>query len=685
MQGAIENQQNSNPHTGEPGESPFEPFIPPQKHIKEFTLKAVLLGILFAIIFGASAVNLALGAGVTVGGAISITVIAVGLVKRFGKTTILENNIIQTIGSASESSASGLVFRVTGLIFLAEGARYFTYTRLVVIAILGSVLGILFMIPLRRSLVSKEHHVLPFPEGKACAEVLIEGEREKSSMMPVILGALTGMGYWIFMRLTKLWKEIPNIFDSQARFIYPNATFNLQVFPEYLGIGYIIGPRTSTQMMIGGILSWLVIIPLFSKLPQLSSVLQADDVRTTLNHLGEKMVGTDLPAAVDVYKAYGRFIGMGAVVCAGLITLIKTLPTIFKSFHTTVKSFSERREVSPLRTEKDLPNWVIVIGLGVLILLFLVLPQFPWTFPLSLLVLVLILIFGFFFVTVSSRFAGLVGYSMEPITPMMFTTVILVCFVFFLFRLRSGSDQAMVLMIGAVVCLAASNAGATSQDLKTGFLVGATPWKQQVGFLIGVIVSAVVISGLVILIDKSNPGITHTIGFVFPKEKAARFSAPQASVTAMLIQTAFRGDMPWGLVLFGASLALIAYLCRLNALSFAIGIYLPIAVTAPIFLGAGIRWLTERKEKQEKDQGSEREANLKPGMLCATGLVAGGALTGMLLGFFKSFFPSAAKRFDLGGNYWSKIEPYGDYLAVCLFFVLGAFLYIVSRRKFKSI
>lgn len=661
-------------------DSDFKPYVPPEKKVPEFTLKAIVLGVFFAILFGTSSVYLALCAGLTVGGSIPVAVLVIGIFKRFGKSTILENNLVQTIGSAGESVASLSVFTVITYIFLREGGYYFNYIQLATLAIIGGLLGILFMIPLRRSLIVKEHKTLRYPEGTACAEVLIAGEKQGDIAKPVFIGLFTAGAYWLLMKLVGLWKEIPYVLRRTAQEFYPNATLTMNVTPEYLGIGYIIGPRVTTQMLAGSLFAWLVLIPLFSKFPQLALWLKAKDVHSTLIDLGLSTGGMQgLPTTAEIHAAYVKYIAVGAVVGAGLITLLKTSPIIIDSFRNVVDSLRGRRIQTQKRTEKDLPLWLVLPGAIILALLVGILPHLPGKFPSSLVLSLLVVIFGFFFVAVSSRFVGVAGYTVEPVTPMVFTTVMVSCLIFVLLGWTSDNYQVMVVPIAAAVCIAAGNAGATSQDLKTGFLIGSTPRRQQLGLLIGVILSGLVVGGTILLVDRSIPHVPHAIGYIAPGQDAPKFGAPQASLLSMLIKAVLGGKMAWGLVLLGIGLAVIVELSGAMALSVAAGMYLPLSTITAIFAGSMVRWLATRKS----NQGSlpKKESELSKGMLYATGLVAGGALTGMIIGFFQGFLPDIAKKVDLGKEYWKAINPWGEYLALLAFVLLGLTLYRYAKKE----
>ncbi len=669
----------------EPAEELFRPFISSQDRIPEFTLKAVLVGILFAVFFGVSSVYLALCAGFPITGSIPISVMAIGVLKRLGKSTVLENNLIQTIGSSGESIASGVVFTTIAFLFLPEGVRYFHYFQIVTIALIGGLFGMLFMLPLRQTLIVKEHNTLKYPEGTACAEVLMAGEKERHLARPVFIGSLIAAVYWGFMRLLGLWKEVPYLLHRAAQSFYPNATFAVNVTPEYLGLGYIIGPRVTFQILAGSAFAWLVLVPLLSSFPQIAQWLQAQDVYTTLGNLGITIDNPNgFPTASQIHAAHVKYIGVGAVVGAGFMTLLKTLPIIIGSIRSVFDAVKSRANKREGRTEKELPLRLVLLGIGILFLLLVFLPHLPGTFPGSLLTAFLIVLFGFFFVTVASRFVGAAGYSIEPTSSMMFTTVMATCLVFILLRWTIPSYQVVVVFVGAIVCVAANNAGATSQDLKTGFLLGATPYKQQLGLLLGIVISSFVVGTAIFVIDHSIPQVPHAIGYVMPGQEGPKYGAPQATLLAMLIKAVLGGKMPWGLVLLGAGLAIVLELSGALAISIAAGIYLPISVSTALAIGSLVRWLATGAQmpffSKAKKHTPSSTSELSKGMLYATGLVAGGAFSGLLLGFLNGFFPKVTGHFDLGHEYWKSIEPWGDYLAVVIFCLLGVTIYRYAQK-----
>jgi putative OPT family oligopeptide transporter len=601
-------------HEGSSG-SEFRPYISPDQDIPEFTLKAVLLGIFFGVLFGAATVYLALRAGLTVSASVPIAVLSIAVFKRFGNSTILENNMVQTIGSAGESVAAGVVFTMPALLFLADGEVYFKYVTIFVLSAVGGTLGVLFMIPLRRALIVKEHGNLKYPEGVACADVLIAGEKGGNLARMVFKGVGVAMLYKFLYGILGLWRETATWFRTGKDGKIPDATLSCDVTPEYLGLGYIIGPRIAGELASGGVLSWLALIPLISIFVAEGRIVQ------DLKNLGFSdawMAGHS--HAEWIYRAYVRYIGAGAVACAGVMTLVKTMPTIVSAFRESVKSFGKGGKAeTAVRTERDLGMGLVVFGSLVLALIITVLPGFPHgPFPGSLMMGLLVVVFGFFFVTVSSRIVGIIGTSSNPISGMTIATIMATCVVFVALGRTGDVYQSVALCIGAIVCVAAANAGATSQDLKTGYLVGATPRRQQIGFIIGVLTSTIVIGGTLFLLDKTYAmGEAHGIG-------GPKLAAPQATLMATIIKGLLSQNLPWGLVLVGVFISVTLELCGVRSLSFAVGSYLPIATTAPIFAGGLVRAFVERRT------GAPEESEVGAGTLFSSGLIAGGSLCGIL-------------------------------------------------------
>jgi putative OPT family oligopeptide transporter len=590
----------------------FQPYVPASKSPAEFTAKAIVIGSLFGLLFGASTVYLGLRAGLTVSASIPIAVLAISVLKKLGGSTILENNIVQTIGSAGESVAGGVVFTIPALIFLTPyGPAYFSYFQIAMLAFAGGILGTLMMVPLRRALIVKEHGILPYPEGTACADVLIAGERggKLASMV------FSGLGFGA------LWKSLSWIFNlfvteldySTSRASqFPNATLNVDISPEYMGVGYVIGPRIAGTMFAGGVLSWLVLLPLLSILGAVINVPFPPIHPNFANNpaTGQPFLISEM-SAPQLWSAYIRYIGAGAVLAAGLITLGRTLPTIIASAREGLKDFGAGAgAAAQVRTERDMPT-MVVIGGSLLLALFLALaPKMPMQG--NFLAAILIIVFGFLFVTVSSRITGLIGTSSNPISGMTIATLILTCLLFVGLGWTGDAYAPVAICVGAVVCIAAANAGGTSQDLKTGYLVGATPIYQQWGLVIGVVTSALVIGWTTMYLHR-------VFGIGSPD-----IAAPQATLMATIIKGLLSRNLPWGLVLVGVFISVTLELCGIRSLSFAVGSYLPIATTAPIFVGGLVRAYVERKS------GTREESEVGAGTLFSSGLIAGGSLCGIL-------------------------------------------------------
>jgi putative OPT family oligopeptide transporter len=581
----------------------FQPYVPATESPAEFTLKAIVIGALFGLLFGASTVYLGLRAGLTVSASIPIAVLAISVLKKLGGSTILENNIVQTIGSAGESVAGGVVFTVPALIFLTpDGPGYFKYFQIMMLAMAGGLLGVLMMVPLRRALIVKEHGVLPYPEGAACADVLIAGERGGALAATVFKGLGVGALWKALSWIVQVFRTVIGYSLARASF-FPNATVNIDISPEYMGVGYVIGPRIAGVMFAGGVLSWLVLLPLLSIVGRYMTVpfppVPASGLRL------------DQMSAQQIWSAYIRYTGAGAVLAAGIITLVRTIPTIVSSFTDSVKDFGAGAAgVIRLRTERDIPIMVVLGGSLLLAVLLALLPRMPTQG--NFLAAILIVIFSFFFVTVSSRITGLIGTSSNPISGMTIATLILTCSIFVALGWTGDAYAPIAICVGAIVCIAAAQAGGTSQDLKTGYLVGATPFYQQIGLVIGVLTSALVI-GLTTLYLHGVMGIGST-----------SLPAPQATLMATIIKGLLSRNLPWGLVLVGVFISVTLELCGIRSLSFAVGSYLPIATTAPIFIGGMVRAYVERKTSRKE------ESEVGAGTLFSSGLIAGGSLAGIL-------------------------------------------------------
>lgn len=678
-------------------EKQFKPFIAPEQNVKELTVKSILVGALFGIIFGAATVYLALKAGLTVSASIPIAVIAITLGRKFLKTTILENNIIQTTGSAGESIAAGVAFTLPGFLFLSspDSAEYFNYLTILILAIVGGLLGTLLMVPLRRALIVNEHKNLPYPEGTACGDVLKAGEKGGDFAKTAFWGLGVAFAYAILQKVLHFIAEVPYMATSKMNKFFPAARVSGEITPEYLGVGYIIGPRIAGVLVAGGVLSWLVLIPL------LATIVPADTIASQLVKLGYLGSVTEAGGqggwdpvthnfanwSSAIYYAYVRQIGAGAVAAGGIITLIKTIPTILKSIRSSVASIKGQGvegSNTTIRTEKDLSMKVVGFGSLGLVLLITLLPQVPGDSVLQkLLIGVLVVIFGALFVTVSSRIVGLIGSSNNPISGMTIATVMGTSLIFLSVGWTGQSFEPLVLVVGGMICIAAANAGATSQDLKSGYIVGATPRNQQIALFVGAIVSSIVIGLTIKFLDKptaemTSQGISHAIG-------TEKYPAPQATLMATLIKGILSQNLDWQFVFVGMFLAFVMELCGIKSLSFAVGAYLPLSTTLPIFIGGAIKGLVDMKKG--KDVTVEEE-ELGKGNLFATGLVAGGAVAGVLIAFLAGT--------DAGSNFLASVNleeglahslGEGGYflLGVIAFAVMGYGLYRIGVGSNKKI
>jgi OPT family oligopeptide transporter len=673
----------------------FQPFVAPEKNMAELTVKSILVGSLFGVIFGAATVYLALKAGLTVSASIPIAVIAITLGRKFLKTTILENNIIQTTGSAGESIAAGVAFTLPGFLFLSspDSAEYFNYLTILILAIVGGLLGTLLMIPLRRALIVNEHDNLPYPEGTACGDVLKAGEKGGDFAKTAFWGLGVAFVYAILQKIIHVIAETPYYATKQANKFFPSAKISGEITPEYLGVGYIIGPKIGGVLVAGGVLSWLVFIPL------MSSLVPADVIANQLVKLGyladltkaggkgnwNPITHSFADYSSAIYYAFIRQIGAGTVAAGGIITLLKTIPTIVKSVKGSIASLKSENTVgSPaiLRTDKDLSlKWVGWGTLG-LIALITVLPQVPGhSLIQKLLIGVLVIIFGALFVTVSSRIVGLIGSSNNPISGMTIATVMGTSLIFLSVGWTGQSFEPLVLVVGGMICIAAANAGATSQDLKSGYIVGATPRNQQIALFVGAIVSSIVIGLTVKFLDKPttemlSQGIHHAIG-------TEKYPAPQATLMATLIKGILSQNLDWQYVFAGVFLAITMELCGIKSLSFAVGAYLPLATTLPIFIGGAIRGIVEMKQAKEGKAKSADEDELGKGNLFATGLVAGGAVAGVVIAFVAGS-ESGEKLLNavsMEATISNAISTGGYFVLGTFFFAaMGMILYKVARK-----
>ena len=676
--------------------SSFKPYIAPELKVKEFTFKAVLTGALFGVIFGAATVYLALKAGLTVSASIPIAVISITLGRRFLKTSVLENNIIQTTGSAGESIASGAAFTLPAFLFLTapDSKSYFNYLTILILSICGGILGVLMMAPLRKTLIVNEHETLPYPEGTACGDVLIAGDKGGTFAKTAFLGLGISMTYAFFQKITHTIAEVPFYITQQTNKFFPSAKISGEITPEYLGLGYIIGPKNAGILVAGGVLSWLVFIPLLStlippdviayqlvKLGYLSSIVQ-EGGRGGWNPIAHSF--NDFSAAI--YAAYIRQIGAGAVVAGGLITLFKTLPTIVKSVKNSFSSNQNNSSIAGgtkiLRTETEIPYKYIGIGILGLLVLLIVLPQIPGeTIFQKSVVAVLIILFGALFVTVASRIVGIIGSSNSPISGLTIATVMGVSLIFLSVGWTGFHYEPLVLIVGGMICIASANAGATSQDLKSGFILGATPKYQQYALIIGVVVSSLIVGFTIKFLDTPTPemiagGIEHNIG-------TEKYPAPQATLMSTLIKGILSQNLEWKFVFVGIFLSIVMELCDIKSLSFGVGVYLPLSTTLPIFIGGFIKKLVDSKNKNANDAESE----LSKGNLYATGLVAGGAVFGVIAAIITgtNWGNSLVSPINMEGFLIKNMSLNGYFLFGSILFVLMAiYLFKIGSSKTKQ-
>jgi len=583
----------------------YRPVVPDDVVLPELTVKAVIVGALVGVIFGAANAYLGLKVGLTVSASIPAAVIGVAIFRAFRSGSLLETNIVQTIGSAGESLAAGVIFTLPVLFLWGESPGFWPIFPL---ALLGGLLGVFFMIPLRRFLIIQEHGKLTYPEGTACAEVQVASQAGGASARMLFGGMGVGALYTAIERFAHTW---PAEVDVQINGNGFRTSFGADVTPELLGVGYIIGPRVSAVMLAGGAVGWLVIIPLIYLFGGAATVPVAPETKSLIAQMD----------TFAVWSRYLRYIGAGAVAFGGLFTLVKSTPTLIRSFQLAMGALRGGNAGKGPRTEDDLPLTVVGAVLLMIALLASFLPLMAGSGgSIGLLAGVAVVVFAFFFVTVSSRIVGLIGASSNPISGMTIATV-LVCALLFGTMYDGSQAKVAVLTIGALVCIAAAIAGDTSQDLKTGFLVGATPRKQQYGEVIGVITAALAMSTVLALFRADIV--------------SGAFKAPQANLIRLVIDGVLDGNLPWGLVLSGAAMAFCVEIMGLPTLAFAVGLYLPVHLATPIMVGGVVRLAVEKLSKRE-EVDHRREA----GVLVASGLIAGAALVGV--------FGAALTFFEVG-------------------------------------
>jgi putative OPT family oligopeptide transporter len=762
------------PRRGQPPsafhESEFRPYVPAEAHVAELTWAPLLVGVVLGVVFGASSLYLVLKVGLTVSASIPVAVLSVTLFRLLGKlgfrrVTILENNIVQTAGSAGESIAFGVGVTMPAIMILGFDLEI---TRVILVSVLGGLLGILMMIPLRRALIVEQHDTLKYPEGTACAEVLkaaadeapewaagqgTRHEHPHSGGKTIFGGFAIGVVYKAAMVAFKAWKDVPErVFGAPLA----GATVSAEISPELLGVGYIIGPRVASVMCAGGVLAYLVLIP-------------------AIKFFGAGLTGPLAPGAIPIHdmspaqvrSSYVLYIGAGAVAAGGILSLFRSLPTLARGLRRGLSDLRAARGSgsgpSVVRTDRDLPPKLVAYGvLGLVVAI-------AWAPPLHMNIAgaVLIVLFGFLFVTVSSRLTGEIGSSSNPISGMTVATLLLTCAIFVLFGWTGPHYYVTALSVGAVVCIAASNAGTTSQDLKTGFLLGATPRLQQVAILVGALVSALALGPVLLRLNESatvyvpqvttetvegrlkstenfagdlktdvrelaeraglsgpqalqdsktyfvwhkeadasgpagryfvddsgravylvDPGINGTHAMRPDGTRVTKFDAPKATLMSYIIKGILNGQLPWGLVLFGVMIALVLEMSGIPSLAFAVGVYLPLSSSTPIFIGGMVRRLVDSSLRARLADGATEEelvaeGDKSPGVLLASGYIAGGAIAGILIAFVAGVLGTIQARIDQWavGHDPLYAGAHADLLSLLPFAGITVGLYLVGRR-----
>ncbi|HUU45400.1 MAG TPA: oligopeptide transporter, OPT family [Acidobacteriota bacterium] len=642
----------------EPAEK-FEPYVKAEESIPEVTLKAIVLGSLISIVFGVANAYLGLKVGMTVSASIPAAVISMAVLRTmFSNVTVLENNIVQTIGSAGESLAAGIIFTIPAFLIWEATMPGFEYKisqwQIVGLSLLGGALGILLMIPLRKYLVEKEHGKLAFPEGTACAEIIVAGDEGGGKARLVFAGIGLGAVYKILMNVGRLWPENPVYAFKKA---LPGGALGMDATPALLGVGYIIGPRIAALMMGGAMMGYLGIAPLIK---YIGSALPAGLIAPA-----------DIPIAEMDHEAirgfFIKYLGVGAVALGGFVSLAKSLPVIVSSFSSGVKQLIHRgADSGPVpRTDRDLPMSTVLIGSFLIVLAI-------WAFPgteLHFLGALLAVIFGFFFVVVAARIVGLVGSSSSPVSGMTIATLLVTCVVLLKFGVSGTAGMVTAMSVGAVVCIAVCMSGDIAQDLKTGYLLGATPRKQQLVEFVGLLFPALLM-GLVVF------WLARSFGFVESALHPEPLQAPQANVMAIIVRGVMHGDLPWMPIIFGAILAGSIELVGIGSLPFAIGMYLPLELSTPIMTGGLVAMIVKRTSI--KDVFKRRQER---GILFSSGLVAGDALIGvgiaglMLNEAFKNFY-------DGHGGMWGSLSgAMGPYVSLVTFATATFILWFLTRVK----
>ncbi len=756
---SITTEPSSLAKTATPDAAQHEPYVPDGVVMPEFTWPSVLLGAFLGILFGASSLYLLLKVGMTVSASVPIAVLSITLFRAFSRSfgfrraTILENNIVQTTGSAGESIAFGVGVTMPALLLLGFEMHWI---RVMTVSVLGGLLGILMMIPLRRAFIVKQHGKLAYPEGTACAEVLIAGEKGGMTARMVFLGFGIALVHKFFTQAAKLWDDAPEekLYGATGKGL-KGAAISGELAPELLGVGYLIGPRIASLMMAGAVMSYWVVGPLIATFGEQLSVPVAPANSKIEKGVDKGLIRNMEPGEIKAH--YLRYIGAGAVAAGGIISMLRAMPLILGSILSGLRDLRATRAAGAeavARTERDLSMNIVLFGSLGLVAVMMFVPALGLGFGFQgLLGAVMILLFGFLFVTVSSRLTGEVGSSSNPISGMTIATLLMTCLIFLILGRIGPSAMLTALTVAAVVCIASSNGGTTSQDLKTGFLVGATPRLQQMAILVGALTSAVVIGATMLALnaagthytrhdlpdhklivpddaayenvgkpyagedtysyrvvhvrdnDDANPGV-RSGRYLVDDEGRARyrtdlaiqresktmdngqeapkgFSAPQPELFASLVKGILGGALQWGLVVIGVLIAISLELAGVPALPFAVGMYIPLSSTAPIFIGGLLRWLADRLRGKS---ASETETETSPGVLLSSGYIAGGTLCGLILAFF-AFLPDAFnKSLNLGGRFlgedYAKGElPSAKFVSLVMFLILAAILLWIGARK----
>ena len=619
----------------------FKPYIPADKIVPEFTVTSVLIGCILAVVFGAANAYLGLLVGMTVSASIPAAVISMGIIRIIlRRDSILENNMVQTIGSAGESLAAGAIFTLPALFLWAEEGKieFPSILTIFLIALFGGILGVCFMVPLRQALIVEEHGTLPFPEGTACAEVLLAGEEGGSKAGSVFKGlGIAAVYKFIADGLGFFPSEIGYAFKGFA-----GSQIGIQVLPSLAGVGFICGPKISSYMLAGGTLSWFVLMPAIA-------LFGGDAVIFP----GEVPISSMAPA--DLWDTYVKYIGAGAVAAGGLISLVKTFPLIIRTFKQAMQSMSKKHgNTNTIRTQQDLPMPLLLGMMLVIVILIWLVPTFPVN-PVGALIIV---IFGFFFASVSSRMVGLIGSSNNPVSGMAIATLIIATLLLKATGTDGTTGMVGAIAIGGIICIVAAIAGDTSQDLKTGFIVGATPKKQQIGEMLGVVVSAAAIGFVLYLLNEAWGYGTEKI------------PAAQATMMKMLVEGIMNADLPWALILIGVFVAVVAEILKIPVMPFAVGMYLPFSLSAGIMAGGAVRFIVEKikgTDGEKKERGDR-------GVLFTSGLIAGEGIMGIVLAILAVAGVDSAIKLDF------SLPQIGSLI---IFIVLLFYLYKVCMKKEK--